>query len=203
VGPPRYLPSVITIDFEEIDLHYLLEGIIERSPRDFTRPFRKEAAGLRTPAASHRPLPTLGDFRWVKFKLFVQYSFIIRSLCKRSHPRGMSRFLGTIFGSLGNILAGLEAILGGLGGSWEGLGEVLGASWGHLGGSWAVLGRLGRSWDHLGVILGDLGPSWGDLKAVRGLLGAILSRLGAIFGSSWAILGRLGAILKRSGGLLG
>ena len=41
---------------------------------------RGEAAGLRTPAASHRPLPYFGYVRWVKFKLFVHYSFIIRSL---------------------------------------------------------------------------------------------------------------------------
>ena len=123
-----------------------------------------EAAGLRTPAASHRPLPTLVYFRWVTFKLFVHYSFIIRSLfviirsvCKRSHPRAMLLFLGAILGSLGSILGGLEAILGDLGRSWEGLGR----SWGHLGGtlgwSWGLLGRLGRSWDHLGVILGYLG----------------------------------------------
>ncbi len=38
-----------------------------------------EAAGLRTPAASHRPLPSLGCVRWVTFKLVVHYSFIIRS----------------------------------------------------------------------------------------------------------------------------
>ena len=121
-----------------------------------------EAAGLRTPAASHRPLPTLGYFRWVTFKLFVHYSFIIRSLfviirslCKRSHPRAMFRFLGAILGSLGSILGGLEAILGGLGRVLGGLGGTLGASWGGLGGSWAVLADLGT-----------------------------------ILGSSWAILGR-------------
>ena len=121
-----------------------------------------EAAGLRTPAASHRPLPTLGYFRWVTFKLFVHYSFIIRSLlgiirslCKRSHPRAMFRYLGAILGSLGSILGGLEAILGGLGRVLGGLGGTLGASWGGLGGSWAVLADLGT-----------------------------------ILGSSWAILGR-------------
>ena len=98
-----------------------------------------EAAGLRTPAASHRPLPTLGYFRWVMFKLFVHYSFIIgplfviiRSVCKRSHPRAMLAFLGAILGSLRSILGSLEAILGAPGGSWEGLGEIYGG--------------LGRSW---------------------------------------------------------
>ena len=121
-----------------------------------------EAAGLRTPAASHLPLPYFGLFRWVNFKLFVHYSFIIRSLfviirslCKRSHPRAMFRFLGAILGSLGSILGGLEAILGGLGRVLGGLGGTLGASWGGLGGSWAVLADLG-----------------------------------AILGSPWAILGR-------------
>ena len=105
---------------------------------------------LRTPAASHRPLPTLGYFRWVNFKLFVHFSFIIRSLfviirslCKRSHPRAMFRFLGAILGSLGSILGGLEAILGGLGRVLGGLGGTLGAPWGGLGGSWAVLADLG------------------------------------------------------------
>ena len=109
-----------------------------------------EAAGLRTPAASHRPLPTLGYFRWVTFKLFVHYAFIIRSylgiirsLCKRSHPRAMLRFLGAILGTLGSILGGLEAILGGLGRVLGGLGGTLGAPWGGLGGSWAVLADLG------------------------------------------------------------
>ena len=89
-------------------------------------------------------------FRWVNFKLFVHYSFIIRSLfviirslCKRSHPRAMFRFLGAILGCLGNILGGLEAILGGLGRVLGGLGGTLGAPWGGLGGSWAVLADLG------------------------------------------------------------
>ena len=59
-------------------------------------------------------------------------------------------------------------------------------------GSWAVLGRLGRSWDHLGVILGDLGPSWGDLKAVRGPLGVILGPLVVILGRLGGEVGRVG-----------
>ena len=42
-------------------------------------PQRGEAAGLRTPAASHLPLPSLGCVPVVTFKLFVHYSFIIRS----------------------------------------------------------------------------------------------------------------------------
>ena len=92
-------------------------------------PLPGEAAGLRTPAASHRPLPTLVYFRWLTFKLFVQYSFIIRflfviirSVCKGSHPRAMLLFLGAIWGSLRSILGSLEAILGPPGG----LGKVLG-----------------------------------------------------------------------------
>ena len=47
------------------------------SPRRSTRPKHAaapleggEAAGLRTPAASHLPLPLFGYVRWVKFKLF-------------------------------------------------------------------------------------------------------------------------------------
>ena len=58
---------------------------------NFNTAFRDSVGGaaglLKTPAASHRPLPTLGDFRWVKFKLFVQYSFIIRSLFVHSRAR--------------------------------------------------------------------------------------------------------------------
>ena len=103
-----------------------------------------EAAGLRTPAASHRPLPTLGYFRWVTFKLFVPYSFIIRSLfviirslCKQSHARAMLVFLGAILGSLRSILGSLEAILGAPGG----LGKVLGRSMVVLGGLGALLER--------------------------------------------------------------
>ena len=117
---------------------------------------------MRTPAASHRPLPYFGYVPWVKFQLFVHYSFIIRSLFvliralyKRSHTQDMYRYLGATFGSLGSILGGLEAILGGLGRVLGGLGGALGAFWGHLGGSWAVLADLGT-----------------------------------ILGSSWAILGR-------------
>ena len=55
----------------------------------------------------------------MKCKLFVHYSFIIRSLCvlirascKRSRPEEMWRFLGTTCGSLGSILGSLGAILG-------------------------------------------------------------------------------------------
>ncbi len=99
------------------------------------RPYRGEAAGLKTPAASHRPLPYFGYFRWVKFKLFVQYSFISRSLfvhmralCTRSHPKDMSRYLGTTFGSLGSILGSLEAISGALEGILGGLGGLFGSS---------------------------------------------------------------------------
>ena len=106
-----------------------------------------------TPAASHRPLPYFGYVPWVKFKLFVHYSFIIRSLfaliralCKRSHPRDMLRYLGATFGSLGSILGSLEAILGALEGILEGLGVVLG----RLG------ALLGRSWGALGEVLGGL-----------------------------------------------
>ena len=115
----------------------------KRSPRDLTRPFRGEAAGLRTPAASHRPLPYLGCVPWLQFKLFVHYSFIIRALfvlirafCKGIRP----------FGSIEPILEALEGILGGLGG-------LLGSSWGVLGWSWGV---LGRSWGHPGDVLGGL-----------------------------------------------
>ena len=123
----------------------------------FTRPTPVEAAGLRTPAASHRPLPYFGYVPWVKFKLFVHYSFIIRSLfvliralCKGSQPKDMSRYLGATFGSLGSILGSFEAILGALEGILGGLGGLLGSSWVVLGWSWGVLGRswgvLGRSW---------------------------------------------------------
>ena len=84
----------------------------------------------------------------MKFKLFVQYSFIIRSLfaliralCKRSHPKDMLRYLGATFGSLGSILGSLEAILGALEGILVRLGRLLGSSWGVLGWSWGVSGR--------------------------------------------------------------
>ena len=119
-----------------------------------------EAAGLRTPAASHRPLPYFGYVPWVKFKLFVHYSFIIRSLfaliralCKRSHPKDMLRYLGATCGSLGSILGSLEAILGALEGILGGLGGLLGSSWVVLGWSWGV---LGRSWGGPGEVLGGL-----------------------------------------------
>ena len=122
-----------------------------------TRPSPGEAAGLKTPAASHRPLPYFGYVPWVKFKLFVHYSFVIRSLfvliralCKGSQPKDMSRYLGATFGSLGSILGSFEAILGALEGILGGLGGLLGSSWVVLGWSWGVLGRslevLGRSW---------------------------------------------------------
>ena len=117
-------------------------------------------AGLRTPAASHQPLPYFGYFRCVKFKLFVHYSFIsrslfalIRALCKRSHPKDMLRYLGATFGSLGSILGSLEAILEALEGILGGLGGLLGSSWGVLGWSWGV---LGRSWGGPGEVLGGL-----------------------------------------------
>ena len=75
---------------------------------------RIEDACGESPAASY-----FGYVRWVKFKLFVHYSFIIRSLvvllhalCKRSHPKDMLRYLGVTLGSLG----------AGFGVSWEHLG---------------------------------------------------------------------------------
>ena len=101
------------------------------STRPKTRPQRGEAAGLKTPAASHRPLTTLGYVLWVMFKLF-HYSLIIRSLfvlirasCKRRHPKAALRYVGTLFRSLGSILRSLGATLGG---SWA----VLGRSWGDM-----------------------------------------------------------------------
>ena len=58
---------------------------------------------LRTPAASHRPLPYFGYVRWVKFKLFVHYSFIIRSLfalirtlCKRRNAKERAHKQNTV-----------------------------------------------------------------------------------------------------------
>ena len=121
----------------------------------------REAAGLRTPAASHRPLPTLGYFRWVTFKLFVPYSFtirslfvIIRSLCKRSHPRAMFRFLGAILGSLGSILGSSWRVLGASWAPFTGLKIVRGRSWARLTVKSVlhpILRRhLGRFWTHLG-----------------------------------------------------
>ena len=113
-----------------------------------------------TPAASHRPLTYLGNVPWLRFKLFVHYSFIIRTLfvlirasCKRSRPEDMLRYLGTTCGSLGSILGSLEAILGALEGILGGLGGLLGSSWVVLGWSWGV---LGRSWGGPGEVLGGL-----------------------------------------------
>ena len=126
------------------------------------RPFPQAGSGriLKTPAASHRPLPYFGYVPWVKFKLFVHYSFIIRSLfvliralCQGSHPKDMSRYLGATFGSLGSILGSFEAILGALKGILGGLGGLLGSSWVVLGWSWGV---LGRSWGGPGAVLGGL-----------------------------------------------
>ena len=132
MGPTRYLPSVITLDFEEIERLYSLNEE-QSDPMIISHVVPGEAAGLRTPAASHRPLPYFGCVPWLKFKLFVHYSCIIRSLfvliralCKRSHPKDMLRYLGATCGSLGSILGSLEAILralegilGGLGGLWR------------------------------------------------------------------------------------
>ena len=117
---------------------------------------RIEDACGESPAASYFGLLSLGDFQIIR-SLFVHYSFLFvisRSVCKRSHPKAMFRFLGAILGTLGSILGGLEAILGGLGRVLGGLGDALGAFWGHLGGSWAVLADLGTilgsSWAILG-----------------------------------------------------
>ena len=69
-----------TIDFEEIERLYSLNEELS-DPLVISHVVPGEAAGLKTPAASHRPLPS-----WVMFGgyflvilLFVHYSFIIRS----------------------------------------------------------------------------------------------------------------------------
>ena len=63
-----------------------------------------EAAGLRTPAASHRPLPKIG------------------------YQLAWDRFL-----SLGQLLGGLEVVFGDLRALLGGSKGDLGRSWGHLG----------------------------------------------------------------------
>ena len=81
-----------------------------------------EAAGLRTPAASHRPLPYFGYVRWVKFKLFVHYSFIIRSLFVLIRASILDRKRG--------LGVSPEGSRGSLGGSWGGPVALLEGSWG-------------------------------------------------------------------------
>ena len=66
VGHPLYFPYGSTRDFEEIECNIPFM-INKMSPRDFTRRSSGSAAGLRTPAASHRPLTYFGYVRWVKF----------------------------------------------------------------------------------------------------------------------------------------
>ena len=119
---------------------------------------------MRTPAASHRPLPYFGYVPWVKFKLFVHYSFIVRSLvflvhalCKRSHPKDMLGYLGATFGSLGSIMGSLEAILGTLGSILGGLGSNLGCLGRVLGLSWLQVEVLSVPWRQL---WGVLARSW-------------------------------------------
>ena len=88
-----------------------------------------EAAGLKTPAARDRPLPSLGRIPVVTFKLFVQYSFVIRS----------SSLLFVVYANeaIQKIWHGiLGRLLGLLGASWE----VLRRSWGLLRAFWGVLG---------------------------------------------------------------
>ena len=128
----------------------------ERSTQPFPRGSgRIEDACGESPAASY-----FGYVLWVKFKLFVHYSFIIRTLfalirasCKRSHPKDTLQYLGATSGSLGSILGSLEAILGALEGILGDLGGLLVSSWGVLGWSWGV---LGRSWGGPGEVLGGL-----------------------------------------------
>ena len=160
---PRYLPSVTTIDFEEIVRLYSLNEelfdplVVSHGP--FGGSGRIEDACGESPAASY-----FGLFPWVKFKLFAHYSFIIRSLFVHysificEHSRIMQRkpsksdvpVPGAILGSLGSILGSLEAFLGAPEGIFGGLGGLFGRSWGVLGclgGSWGALGGvLGRSW---------------------------------------------------------
>ena len=85
---------------------------------------RIEDACGESPAASYFGLLSLGDFQIIRslFALLRSLFALIRALCKRSHPRDMSRYLGATFGSLGSILGSLEAILGALEGVWEVLG---------------------------------------------------------------------------------
>ena len=127
---PRYLPSVIMIDFEEIE-DYIL-GMNNNSIHNSfhtAQPAPGEAAGLRTPAASHRPLPTLGYFRWVTFKLFVHYSlfFVHYSLLFVHYANEAIQEI--CHGILGRLLGLLVASWG----FWR-------RSWGLLRAFWGVLG---------------------------------------------------------------
>ena len=90
-----------------------------------------EAAGLKTPAASDRPLPSLGCVPVVTFKLFVHYSFIIRSSSLLFVHYANEAIQKTCYDISGRLL-------GLLGASWA----VLGVSWCLLGASWRPLGEL-------------------------------------------------------------
>ena len=86
-----------------------------------------------------------------------------------------------------------QAVLGGLGGSWE----VLGASQGPLG---DLLGGLG---DLLGGLWGLLGTSWGIFGASWGILGGLWEPLGQSLGPLWDSLCNLWRHLGGLWGLLG
>ena len=112
-----------------------------------TRPFRGEAAGLRTPAASHRPLPYFGYVR----RLSSNYSFIIRS-----------SFVHSSFLFVHYAKEAIEKICYGI------LGQLVGAqpissqsSWGGLEPHGAIFGGLGTVLGGPGAILGALGVVWG------------------------------------------
>ena len=76
---PRYLPSVIPKDFEEIVKIIFFEWITKRSPRDSTRRSggsgRIEDACGESPAASYFGLLSLGAVQIIR-SLFVHYSFL-------------------------------------------------------------------------------------------------------------------------------
>ena len=178
-----------------------------------TRPWDPSGgSGRIEDACGESPAASLFWLRsFVKFKLFVHYSFVIRSffvliraLCKGSHRKDMLRYLGATCGCSADIV---PEFLGRSGASWRHFRRSWdgpGGSWGDLGSSWGGLGGL---WEPHGVILRGLG-------AVLGGPGAIPRALDTLWGSSWRVLGRswgglggswagLGAILGALGGVLG
>ena len=88
VGHPRVLTEVKPkkSNFSMINKTRMKNRTMYNTSHTAQPPLRGEAAGLKTPAASHLPLPYLGYVPWVKFKLFVHYSFIIVHHAKERCP---------------------------------------------------------------------------------------------------------------------
>ena len=179
---------------------------------------RAGAAGSRTPAAHHRPLPgSLSKWR-------AASKVVTRRVCQLSNglwPIPSPPCLGcgsesswTLLGVSSEGSRGPPR--GSLGASWGPPGGFFGTSWGPLGGSW---GPLGASWGLPGGLLGPsgsllerkarnvrsgspsgplLGPSWGPLGPSQGPLGTVLGPSGAVLERREAKMARTSKSFKNN-----